>query len=165
MSFVMSIITSFVMHKRVFCSLINYAMKAIYTVSISIMSHERETAPDAHLNEIADFVFSKPPGEPKSIMLELTAESSDQFGNDEQDQAVLEIFTEIAVLGCKKLWGEEISFMNMSKDNFDLLQKYMNSMGVKLIIRCNDDSADPWELAEKEGIEAVKYLRIAIEFI
>lgn len=129
------------------------------------MSFDRETAPDAQLHEIVEHVFGKPPGEPKTVCLELTAESSDQFGAEEKDNIAFEIYTQIAVLGCKKLWGEKFSFLTMTRDNLATLQKYMNSMGVKLVIRCNDDRADPWDLAEQEGLSAIKYLRISVEFI
>jgi hypothetical protein len=129
------------------------------------MSHDRESAPEEQLADIVEQIFGSPPKEPKSVVLELTAETVDQFSPEERGDMSLEIFSQIAVLGARKLWGKDFSFTNMSRDNHALLQKYMNSMGVKLIIKCNDDSADPWDVAEQDGISAVKYLRISVEFI
>lgn len=133
------------------------------------MSNSRETAPDCELQDIVEHVFSKPPGEPKTIDLSLTAETADQFAGDEDRELMaLEIFSQIAIKGAQRLFaepGQPFSLLQMSRDQYARLQKYMNSMGVKLIITCNEDRADPWDLAEKEGMEAIKHLRLSIDFL
>ena len=130
------------------------------------MSHDPRTAPDADLEQIAQHVFSRPAGKEKSVSLQLTEDSVEgSISSEEFEQMTLDIFTQIAMAGCKILWGKDFTFTNMTRDQFALLQTYMKSMGVRLNIKCNDDHADPWDLGEKEGPTAVKYLRISVEYI
>lgn len=133
------------------------------------MSNSRETAPDTEMNDIVEHVFSKPPGDPKTIELSLTEESADQFSTEEErEEMALEIFSQIAIMGARKLFAQPeqpFSLLQLTREQYAHLQKYMNSMGVKLIITCNEDRADPWDVAEKDGIAAVKQLRLAVDFI
>ena len=123
------------------------------------MSHSEGT----ELTEIADHVFRRPPGPPKSVVLQLTEESADQFIQDPTASPELELFTDIARLGVKILFGDDCNIAQLTRDQFALLQRYMHSMGVALIIRCNEDGVDPWELTESGG--KVMYLRISVQFI
>jgi len=129
------------------------------------MSNNPETAPDLEIDEIVRYVFSRPPGGKNTVSLQLTPESRDDLKDDEQESVILEIYIQIAVKGCKILYGEDCKITNLNRDQFSKIQQYMNSMGVKLVVKCNDDLADPWDLADAEGPTAIKYLRMSIEFI
>lgn len=124
------------------------------------MSTTFEDAPDLDLDEIAQYVFTKPPGEPKTIDLRLTEEST---RSGDAHGTIIQMFTDIALIGCSILWGESVNITNLTREQFHLLQKYMNSMGVSLVIKCNEDSADPWETVESGG--EIHFLRIAIEWL
>jgi hypothetical protein len=130
-----------------------------------------ETVPPKELHEIVDYIFTKPPQDPKTIQLSLTSESADQFSTPEDRETMaLEIFSTIAFMGCQKILGIEDQFsptslLQMSRDHRDLLQKYMNSMGVALNITCNEAGLDPWEVAESEGVAAVKTIQLSVQFM
>ncbi len=119
--------------------------------------------PPTELKEVAECIFRNPPGPPKSIVLQLTEDSSDQFLNDPGASPELEFYTDVARYGVSLLFGETCDIKQLTRDQFALLQKYMNSMGVKLCITCNADASNPWDLAEAGG--TIKYLRISVEFI
>lgn len=118
---------------------------------------------DSELTDVANHVFRRPPGPPKSVVLQLTEESADQFLHEPNASPELELFTDLACLGVRILFGQDCNIATLSREQFAFLQKYMNSMGVTLIVRCNDDGADPWELTESGG--QVRKLRISVQFI
>lgn len=130
------------------------------------MSDNPDTAPESELQEIVAHVFSRPPGPPRSVWLDFTRESLDDFPSDSEREAMLlRMYVDIAYLGCERLWGQEFSWQNLTRDQYDLLQRYMNSFGVKLNIRCNEENEDPWDVAEQQGIDAVKFLRFSIDIL
>lgn len=122
-----------------------------------------ESSSPTELKQVADCIFRKPPAPPKTIVLQLTEESSNQFVNDPNASPELEFFTDMARYGVAILFGENCNIANLSRDQFALLQKYMNSMGVALCIKCNADSCDPWDLVEAGG--SIEYLRVSVDFI
>jgi hypothetical protein len=110
--------------------------------------------------DIVQFVFSKEPADPCTIDLHLAPESADEFTSDADADMFLEIYVDFALQGCRMLWGEDVNLRNLSKEQFSLLNRYMNSVGVKLHVLCNEDSADPWELAEKNV--PIDFLRVSV---
>jgi hypothetical protein len=130
------------------------------------MSNNPETAPNAEIQEIANYVFSGLPRAPRSIWLDLSTETARDFDNPEEREVMLvNMYVDIALLGCKKLWGDNFVWTNMTREQAAELQKYMNSLGVQLNILCNEDGADPWDTAETRGIEAIRFLKFSIAFI
>ena len=130
------------------------------------MSSNPETAPNFEISQVVDYVFSRPPGAPRSYWMDVSTDSLDDDSTLEQrEEMLLSMYVDIAALGCKKLWGEDFQWQTMTREQYSILQRYMKSFGVLLNIRCNDDSLDPWDVAENDGIEAVKYLRFSIDFV
>ena len=121
-----------------------------------------EVLEDIDIKGIAQCIFSKPPGDKYSISLRLTPESADQFVNDPDVDANLEIFLNIALLGIKILYGDDNDILSITRAQFYRVQQYMNSMGVGLVVKCNEDFADPWEIMENNG--NIKFLRISLNY-
>ena len=119
--------------------------------------------PAVELKDVAEAIFRKPPGPERSVELGLTEESADQFINDPSASPEFEVFTDLARLGVGILWGKDAKLCQLTREQFDLLQQYMRSMGVKLVIRCNDEGCDPWDHVQNGG--TIRYLRIAVEHL
>src|SRR5689334_16574091 len=86
------------------------------------MSHSRETAPDYELQDIVKHIFSKPPGDPKTVDLSFTPETASQFQTEqEREMMALEIFSQIAIMGAQRLFAkssESFSLVHMSRDQY-----------------------------------------------
>ncbi len=123
-----------------------------------------DSAPDVQFKELVEYIFSKPPQDENTICLNLSDDSQDQFLNSpEQTDAILEFYVDIAIEGCKILFGENILITSLSEDQFNLLQKYMRSMGHKLVVKANDGNDTPWNLlAKNETIEKIRISVVAI---
>lgn len=118
------------------------------------------SVPDTELVDVVHAIFSKPPAAPCTVVLQIADMS--EFETEPGDPQ-LEMFVDIALRGTSYLWGEDKKFWTLSRNQFDLLQKYMNSMGVVLIVRCNDENEDPWEAAAKG--KKLEYLRFSVEWL
>ena len=114
------------------------------------------------IENIVNVIFSKAPLQPKSIDLKLDAESADSVS---PDSGCMDIYMDIAILGAKYLYGENFAYASMTRAQYTLLNEYMNSFGVTLTVKCNDSNVDPWDLAAREGIQAVKKLNIFASYI
>lgn len=114
--------------------------------------------PEYQLEEVAKSVFSKPPGPPNSVDLQLTDDSDE--GSLSED-ILLSMYIDLAAIGCEILWGKHVKIFTLSKEQFDTLQRYMNSFGVNLIVKCNEDAQDPWETVKNGG--TIKFLRFSIQ--
>lgn len=130
------------------------------------MSSNPETAPDLEVAQIVGNIFSRRPGKKYSVWLDLTPESLQDYPSDnERESMLLNMYVDIAFLGCKKLWGDTFTWEFMTREQYNLLQLYMNSLGVHLHIKCNADNSDPWKQVEKHGLDSVQYLRFSIDFL
>lgn len=114
---------------------------------------------DFSIQQVAKLLFSKPPQEKKSIVINF-APDSDVFSPDDSPEQMF--FTDLALLGINMLWKHE-NIMQMTKQEFNVLQQYMESVGVRLIVTCNDNKDNPWETVEKN--ENVEFLRFKVVFI
>lgn len=116
--------------------------------------------PEIELDELVSAIFSKSPGPPHSVVLQLadTAEFEEEPGDPQ-----LEMYVDIALRGVDYLWNKSYKLWELTREQFDYLQRYMHSMGVKLIVRCNEENEDPWEAAENG--RKVSFLRISIEWL
>jgi hypothetical protein len=116
--------------------------------------------PEIEIDELVSAIFSKAPGPPNSIVLQI-ANGADF--TEEPDETQLRMFVDIAVGGIKHLWGPDAKPWELSRDQFNHLQRYMHSMGVALIIKCNEDNDDPWEAAENG--RKVEFLRLSVKWL
>ena len=92
-------------------------------------------APQVDVEGIAQYVFTKPPGPEKSIMLQLTSDSRDQFQNIED---LKEVYRDIALCGIEMLYQKGAFPFSMTADELRVIQSYMLSLGVALVITQKD---------------------------
>uniref|UniRef100_A0A6C0DZE9 Uncharacterized protein n=1 Tax=viral metagenome TaxID=1070528 RepID=A0A6C0DZE9_9ZZZZ len=97
-----------------------------------------------NLDEIARAMFTKPPGDVRSIQLQLEEETADIATYEGVDSFVFNILFLLTYKGMQILFGLD-NFMHLQKTQFDLLQKYMNSAGYRIIVCANDTQLSPWE--------------------
>src|SRR4051812_365504 len=105
------------------------------------MSNDPTNIPEMELDDIAKIIFSKPAGPPRSICLDFDQETIAAFSKDDNDPELM-IYSRLALLGVKILYGKDRDFTTLTKDEFNTVQQYMKSMGVKLKVRCNEDNQD-----------------------
>jgi hypothetical protein len=74
---------------------------------------------EEHINNFVNMIFSSDPVSSKSFMFEFKG-SEEQLNN---------ILINILINGSKKVFGESTYLPNISIDQFELLNKYMQSMG------------------------------------
>lgn len=88
--------------------------------------------------QIAEVIFSKPPGELNSINLQLeeqTAEIAHQQGIESFTSNILRIITSV---GITILFGN-ISYMDLNYDQVELIKQYTRSFGYNLIIDVDEE--------------------------
>lgn len=111
---------------------------------------------DESLDQIANSIFTRIPQEPKSIKLELELESDENNTNilykDGIDQSVFNILFLVTYKGIKILFNHD-NLLSLTKDQYNLLQKYVNSFGYILEVYGNNtektnEPKTPWELLE-----------------
>lgn len=78
------------------------------------------------VSEIVDIIFSTKPQPPYTYTLDLT-----QFTLN-QNITVFQILMNILINGAKKLYGETVSPATISKEQYEMLQEYMQSIGYKI---------------------------------
>lgn len=91
-----------------------------------------------NLNEIAKMIYSKEPGEPNSIQLEL-----DELSDVSNHTDILYLLT---YYGIRYLYGDDIQILEMTLEQYNVVKKYVRSYGYELIILGNDTNLDPWKL-------------------
>ena len=99
-------------------------------------NHSYEMGPE----EIAEIIFSKPPGDINSINLQLedqTAEFAEREGIEQFTSNILKIIT---MAGVSILYGKNINFMNLTGDQVTLIKQYTRSYGYNLKASVNDEN-------------------------
>ena len=96
-----------------------------------------------NLDELVEMVFSKPPQTPKSIQLQLDDGNADE-------SVIPEIFAHIASRGAKRLY-RVTNIMHLNEDQANTLEKYMQSMGVTMIVTCNFSDESPFDVVGRNG--------------
>lgn len=96
-----------------------------------------------NLDELVEMVFSKPPQTPKSIQLQLDDGNTDE-------SVIPEIFAHIASRGAKRLF-RVTNIMHLTEDQANTLGKYMQSMGVTMIVSCNFSGESPFDVVGRNG--------------
>src|SRR6187402_3109293 len=112
------------------------------------MSAEGGEVPFEH---IVREVFSGPPKPARSIVLQMTDDSLAEFGSDESPDQ--EFFLDLAAAGIQIICGTRRLEL-VSEDQFSLLQRYMRSVGVELvvdIVNPDGSTAKLWEGDIMEG--------------
>lgn len=115
---------------------------------------------ETNLKQIAQAIFSKPPGPPKSIQLELEEESCETNGN--LSKTISDIILFLTINGIEILFGHR-NLELLSYNDFLLLKKYINSYGFEPIITGNDAPFTPWYLIEQNI--PVTRINIAFKYI
>ena len=106
---------------------------------------------EVSFEDIVREVFSGPPRPARSIVLQLTEDSLAEFHkNESPDQ---EFFLDLAAAGVQIICKTK-RLEHVSKEQFALLQRYMNSVGVELvvtIVKPDGTTGRPWECDIMEG--------------
>ena len=103
------------------------------------------------LDDLICTVFSKPPQDPKTIQLQLSDDS------DNADVSTLQLIAgAIAGKGAEKLYGVQ-QCNELTKEQFETLQKYLMSMGFRMDIRCAKTGQNPWETGDYIENVMIKY--------
>jgi hypothetical protein len=97
-----------------------------------------------NINEIVEKLFSKHPLDENSIQLELDEESS-FIALEDFDNYIFELMCLITLGGIEYLFGHR-NLLQLTEDQFNLLNLYIKSIGYKIIIKTNDLPETPWEL-------------------
>jgi len=110
-------------------------------------------APDGELqfSELVHNIFSQPPRPPRTILLQLTDDSLNEFSANEEPHQ--EFFLDLAAAGVQKLFNTR-QLAAVTQEDFTLLQQYMNSVGVMLVVHIvNPDGTvqEPWSGDVAEG--------------
>lgn len=113
-----------------------------------------------NITEIADAIFSKPPGSPKSIQLELEEETAYAAQQEGVSEYVFEILCVLTLKGVEKLYGNT-DILSLTEDQYNIVQQYVNSYGYILIITANDTNRTPWELLKEHQL--LRCYRISFE--
>lgn len=90
---------------------------------------------------IAENVFNHPYLAPKSISLDFS---------DVDPESLQDVLFLICYKGIKILWGDGKNFVDLSREQFELLQNYIESIGFELTVTCNNAGQDPWEMDKKD---------------
>lgn len=108
-----------------------------------------------NIDEIADAIFSKPPGAPHSVQLQLedvTAQMAEQEG---VENFIFNILCLLTFKGMEKLYGHK-NMLTLTENQFETVQAYVASYGYKLEVVANDTDETPWEL-QRRDIRIVRY--------
>lgn len=115
---------------------------------------------ESNIDEIVEHIFSKPPGPPNSIQLQLEEQTAEIALEDGVENFIFSILCMITVKGIEKLYGHK-EIHNLTEEKINFIKLYVESYGYKLKIYANDTEFDPWELI-KRNIQVHRY---KIEFI
>ncbi len=113
-----------------------------------------------NLDEIAESIFSKPPGPPNSVQLQLEEVTADIAEKEGVEEFIFNILYLITFKGIKKLYGYT-SVQELTEPQFQNIQKYVNSYGYIITLEANNTNKTPWEIF-REGGRLLNY-RIGFE--
>jgi phage FluMu protein gp41 len=97
-----------------------------------------------NINEIVEKLFSKDPLDENSIKLELDEESS-FIALEDFENYIFELLFLISLGGIEYLFGHR-NILQLTEKDFNLVNRYIKSVGYKIIIKTNDLPETPWEL-------------------
>ena len=86
---------------------------------------------EIELSKMVQVVFANPPSKPNSYKLDLSIDNIEMTDNivDQLAKTTSNVLMNIFISGCQILFGKTVSPSNISKDQFELINQYMNSFG------------------------------------
>lgn len=108
-----------------------------------------------NLDEIVESIFSKPPGPKRSIQLQLEEYTADLAQKQGVDDFVFNILCLLTFKGMQRLYGHK-NLLELTNNEFNTIQKYIESCGYKLQVYGNDTNENPWEIT-KRGERLYRY--------
>jgi hypothetical protein len=106
-----------------------------------------ESTDDTEMNEMFKYMYSRLPQPPKSIRIELLPEGFDEKSVD-SNVIKTEFYLDAALYGIKYLFNTK-DYNSLTQAQFELLNRYIKSIGAELKVTCNNDDSDPFECALK----------------
>lgn len=88
--------------------------------------------------EIALQIFSKSPGRKNSIQLQLESTTMQLNTQEQVDTFILNVLSLITLHGIDILFGHT-NIMELTNNDYDLIQEYVNSYGYKVVTRFDDE--------------------------
>lgn len=113
-----------------------------------------------NIQEIAEGIFSRPPGLPNSIQLQLEDVTADIAEQEGIDNFVFNILYLITFRGIEILFGHK-KVHDLTEKQYRLLNDYTRSYGYRLIVHANNSTNTPWELM-RQG-ETLKSYQVSFE--
>lgn len=109
------------------------------------------TDTDDNLDEIAMAIFDRPiPLQEGSIQLQLEEMTSYIAEKEGVENFIFNILCMLTIKGIRILYGEG-DFLDLTKEQFEILCKYVRSFGYELIVLGNDTELTPWQITEGGG--------------
>jgi hypothetical protein len=108
-----------------------------------------------NIEEIADAIFSRPPGRPHGVQLQLEEETADLAQQSGVDEFVFNILYLITFKGIEKLYGHR-KVQDLTESQFRTVQEYVNSYGYVLTVEANGTNKTPWQL-RRDGVVVLNY--------
>lgn len=101
---------------------------------------------ESNIPSLAQQIFSKPPGPPQSIILQLENPEDIDNRSTEQAQTVFEILAHLLLYGIKVKYGEDQDPRKLNPEQIQTINKYMNSCGFNIVVNTysvNQTMEDP----------------------
>jgi hypothetical protein len=102
---------------------------------------------DDNLNELAEYIFSRPPQMPNAIQLQMDDSTYDLANVNGIDNTIFEILCVLTMKGIRKLYGD-IKIIDLSREQFEVISEYVKSYGYILRVYVNNTFMSPWEYVE-----------------
>jgi hypothetical protein len=108
-----------------------------------------------NVHQIAQAIFSKPPGPPKSVQLQLEELTSHIAEEEGVEKFICNILCILTITGIQILYGHK-NILLLTSAQYDELCDYVQSYGYTLEVYANDTMFTPWELLNR-GVQLRTY--------
>lgn len=108
-----------------------------------------------NITEIVEEIFSKPPGVPNSIQLQLEEETADIANRQGVQEFIFHMLYMITFKGIEKLYGHK-NVQVLTESQFDNIQDYVKSYGYVITVHTNGTNRTPWQV-ERDGLKVLNY--------
>ena len=106
------------------------------------------------IEEMINYILDHNIQPPKTYMLNVDFKDDD----GDTDKTKIEFFKDIFSYAMKKKYRVD-NLLQLEKEQFNTLNYYMQSLGVKFNVTCNNSTQNPWE------VETLETLNIAIQIL
>lgn len=113
-----------------------------------------------NINEIAESIFTRQPGLPNSIQLQLDEATADIAEQEGVENFIFNILYLITFRGIEILFGHR-KIHDLREHQYKLLNEYVLSYGYRLNVHANNSTDTPWDLI-KQG-QVVRNYQISFE--